>query len=292
MPHFSKKEKIILGVIIALIFLIPTTSLVIASRISSELKSQGMDIFQKGTVTKEATQSSLLDELKKTLGANPSPSPDSTPQFSLGPTLEFALNINGRPTQNQATKAFVGIAIGPVTTKPQYLISFKVDVPASGIYQNLPLAGLTTGNTYTAYFKGQSQIATSSSFTVKPTSNNIGTLFMLSGDLNEDNVINDQDSAVLNSVLGTTTKSANWNPNADLNTDGVVNTFDLAILQKNLGKIGAGGPWYSQITQTENSKIPVGSASAELISTTSASPNPNSGSPTKSGGYWMWIPAY
>jgi hypothetical protein len=294
---FSKREKIILATIIALILLIPLSSLVIAQRINSQnlASKASTEKTPLETSPSGSTLSSSLDELKKNLGATSDEitTDNSSSQLSFGPTLTFSINIEGRPSTNQAAKLFLGLAQGGITTSPQYLLSFKVSVPSTGTPPSVSLAGLTQGTTYTAYIKGPSQIATSSSFLVRPTETNIGTLNMISGDLNEDNIIDTQDLTIINALLGTTPNSSNWNPNADLNSDGVVNSFDRGIVQKNQGKIGAGGPWYSKISQlaTPLTTPPaIGSPSATLTATDSAKP---SGSLSEhGGGYWMWVPEY
>lgn len=199
----------------------------------------------------------------------PAPEPSSpTIPTSYGPTLSFKINIEGRPKDNQTAKVFVGIADGSVSTNPKFLLSFSVDVPASGVYSGLSLAGLNPGSTYTAVIKGPAQIAQAVSFSMSPAVSNLndGTAIILtSGDLNDDNVVNASDYSIAQKAAGSTIRSTNWNENADINKDGIINTFDLGIISRNIGKTGATGAWTSPIPKT-------GTASAGV------------------GGYWIWVP--
>lgn len=291
----SKAEKILLFLIIFLVIAIPIVSYVISIRFKADTEgsTQGESSravsFSPGPV--EVPPTSPLTELKNNLEAQSSPKPNTstTPnvQVNLGPTLSFKANLEGRPSDNQAGKVFVGIASGQPTGAPQYLLSFLVDVPANGMFSNLSLAGLSIGSTYTAYLKGPSQIATSSAFILKPTATDLGQVTMLSGDLNDDNVINNADAGIIRPILGARPNSTNWNPKADINADNVINNFDLGFITKNTGKVGASGAWTVQPQ--------VSTPSAEMIH---SAPSEHSGqfiggpeSPgDKSGGYWMWVP--
>lgn len=232
----------------------------------------------------------LLDSSSKMatiagLLASPSPSPSSEPSettiaTSYGPTLSLKVALEGRPADNQKSRLFVGIVEGSLTSNPKFLLSFTIDVPAGGSYENLSLAGLTPGSSYTALLKGSAQIATSSAFTMSPNVTNLnggGPLTLISGDLNDDNVINSSDYSIVQKALGATIKSAKWNENADFNKDEVINTFDLGLVKKNMGKAGASGAWTSPIPQ-------VSTPSASLSAPAVGSPDESS------GGYWIWVP--
>lgn len=216
--------------------------------------------------------------------ASPSPSPTAespTIATSFGPTLSFKISLEGRPAGNQTTRLFVGIAEGSLTSNPKFLLSFTVDLPATGEYSNLSLAGLNAGTQYTALLKGSAQIATASAFTMAPTNtmlNNGESINLTSGDLNEDNVVNSADYSIAQKALGATAASANWKENVDFNKDGVINTFDLGFITKNMGQIGASGAWTSPIPSTA-------SASASLTSPPTGGPLPDG-----SKGYWIWVP--
>lgn len=166
-------------------------------------------------------------------------------QLTFGPTLAFQLNLEGREESNQAGQIFLGLAAGAPQTNPTYLLSFLINIGSDGRHEGLSLSGLEIGKSYTAYIKGTAQIATASAFTVKPAFNNLGTLKLLSGDLNEDNVINSADFAIAKNALGSNPNSSNWNTNVDINKDNVINIFDIAFIVKNLNQTGAGGSWGS-----------------------------------------------
>ncbi len=227
-----------------------------------------------------ASESNVSNLQPETTPSPASYSESPTIATSFGPTLSLKTILEGRPAGNQATKLFIGIAEGTLSPNPKFLLSFSVDLPASGTYSNLSLAGLTPGTKYTALIKGSSQIAASSEFSMSPTVSTLNegaALNMLSGDLNEDNAITEADLSIVQRAFGASSKSANWNELADLNKDNVVNAFDLAIVTKNLGQVGASGAWTSPIPKTATPSAsldsPVGAPSFEEVQ-----------------GYWIWIP--
>lgn len=258
----SLKQKILLGVYIFLILSIP-----VGAYLASEQK-----VFKSSA---KAPQSSLT-KLKDLPQPSPKPKlidlsdpqtypddeePTASASLALGPTLSINLKLEGR-TVDQSAKIFLGIAEGnlnPLTSGVKYVLIFNINLPKSGQYSGLSLAGLVSGGTYTAFLKGPSQIATSSAFVLKPTQTSLNegnALIGLSGDLNEDNQVTSADYTI----------ALSGNKNADFNKDGVVNSPDLTILQRNLGKIGAGGVW------------------------TSPPPPGQTGSPSE--GYWLWVPGF
>lgn len=286
------KQKLLLGVYIFILLSIPVGAF-LASQYRTTVKSSASE--QKTTKPtlqippKPSTSpaKSLLNASQQaaagvTTTAIPSPEPSSpTIATSYGPTLSFKVTLEDRPNNNQATKLFVGIAEGTLTTNPKFVLSFSVDLPASGQYSNLSLAGLNPGSTYTALLKGSAQIAKSVTFTMSPTMTNLNggqSVNLISGDLNEDNVVNNTDLTIAQKATGATPKYSTWNENADLNKDGVINIFDLGIISKNIGKTGDSGVWTSPIPK---------------VTTPSASLNsPSIGGPVPSGtgGYWLWLP--
>ena len=226
------------------------------------------------------SESALKELLKE---ATPEAEETSSPTIptSFGPTLSFKVSLEGRPKDNQAGKIFVGIIEGSLTSNPKFLLTFLVDVSADGSFQGLSLAGLTSGNSYTALLKGSSQIASSSNFTMNPVETKLNgdqVLALLTGDLNEDNVINAADYSIAQKAYGATPASASWNQLVDFNQDKVINTLDLSLILKNLGKIGDSGAW--------TSPIPVATPSASLTETLPTG-SAYDGSNT---GYWLWIP--
>jgi hypothetical protein len=286
------KEKIILAVIFGLIILIPSGSFVLSQVIApSPAPTEEIGSYTPVSSPKAASDDSPLSKLVKELQATPSATPNSlinvTPTATegatllLGQTLGFRLILEGRPFEKYAAKVFLGLSNGQITNNPQYLLSFLINVPDSGIYSGLPLAGLDEGQQYTAYIKGPSQLATASAFVVKPTPIDLGILNLITGDVNEDNVIDSSDYNIVKAALGMTSNSQNWNPVLDFNLDNRINTLDLTIVSRNLGKIGMSGPWYSsQQSATKSATMSGGPVLG------GADNDPKSGK-----GYWMWMPA-
>lgn len=304
------RDKVIIAAILIITLLIPTGAYVLSLRFKTQSQAQEYN-FPVTSPKAEATTSSrlkeALDRLNQSQSGNStggtgetsgtqtttetgtSDSGVSDAQLVLGPTLGFSLILQGRPLDSQTTQAFLGIAAGQPTIRPTYLLSFMVNVPASGSFDGISLSGLDTGSTYTAYIKGNAQIATSSAFVVKATPTNLGALNLLTGDVNEDNVIDILDYNLVKKAIGTSPSSANWNELYDFNLDNVVNSWDLNIVLSNIGKTGASGAWYSY--------SPIATASAS--SSSSGSLDKDIGGPENEGvarrspgegGYWMWIP--
>lgn len=287
------KQRLLLGLYVFLILSIPVGAYLASKQ--QNISSQASDSTQAEPGTnpapKAATASAklqlLTDSLEKSKDLAPSPTPipsdTSSPTIasSFGPTLSFSVKLEGRPEGQEDGKLFVGIIEGSLSTNPKFILSFKVDVPASGLYGNLSLAGLTVGSKYTALLKGPAQIATSSAFVVSPDVTKLEggeAINLTSGDLNEDNVVNSSDYSIVLKAYGATPASSNWNAGADFNKDGVINAFDLSIVSKNLGQTGSSGAWTSPIP-------------TPATSSASLNNNPPVGGPATSGnGYWMWVP--
>ena len=270
------KQRLLLGLFILLILSIPVGAYLISQ--TQTYKSSASEPKQKLPVTSaKPTTSPAKDENNPS--EQTSPEHSTTIATSLGPTLSLKARLEGRSEGNQQTRLFVGIMEGSLTSNPKFLLSFTLDLPATGIYSNLSLAGLNPGTKYTALLKGSAQIATSSAFIMSPTVTNLNddqALPLASGDLNDDNVINSADYSIAQKAFGATPSSSNWNDNIDFNKDGVVNVIDLSIISKNLGSVGASGAWISPLPN---------------IATKSAEINTPIGSPNQSQGYWIWIPS-
>ncbi len=278
-------QKILLGIYIFVVLSIPIGAYLVSQQqtIKSRAEEDSAPIVKTAPKPTTSPAKELLSttqsNLSNTLLSTPQPSPEaSTPTIatSFGPTLSLKISLEGRPADNQATKLFVGILEGALSTNPKFLLSFSVDLATSGEYSNLSLAGLTSGTQYTALLKGAAQIASSATFTMSPTVSNLNegqAVTLISGDLNDDNVINSADYAIVQGALGKTKTSSGWNENIDFNLDGVINIFDLAIVSKNIGKTGESGAWTS---------TPAASSSASLA--------PSVGGPGQTSGYWLWIP--
>jgi hypothetical protein len=157
-----------------------------------------------------------------------------------------------------------------------------VNIPASGSFEGISLSGLDTGTTYTAYIKGEAQIATASAFVVKATPTNLSALTLLTGDVNEDNVIDSLDYNLVKAAIGSSPSSPKWNELYDFNKDNVINSWDLNIITSNLGKAGASGAWYSYTPLATASAVTSGSPSEEI--------EPGSKEENGKPGYWMWVP--
>lgn len=285
-------QKLLVGVYIFILLSIPIGTYLASQYQSIESKAKEQKpprpiakITPKpSTSAAKQLLTSSESNLNADLLASPSPEPSSsspTIATSFGPTLSLKVTLEGRPAGNQASKLFVGIAEGTLTSNPKFLLSFSIDVPASGEYSNLSLAGLSSGTSYTALIKGSAQIATTQAFTMSPTITNLNSgqsISLTTGDLNEDNVINSADFSIAQKALGSNSNSSNWNENADFNKDGTINTFDLGFITKNMGKTGATGAWVSPIPKAA-------SASAGLTDTP-----PIGGPQGGTDGYWLWIP--
>lgn len=285
------KQRLMLGVYIFVLLSIPVGTYLVSQ--NQTYKSQAKEEKipkQTAKVTPKPTTSpakQLLDSSQKAAGqgiaATSSASPsESSPEIatSFGPTLSLKATLEGRPKGSYSTKLFVGIAEENLTTNPKFLLTFTVDLPPSGEYSNLSLAGLTPGTRYSALLKGSAQIATSSAFTMSPMVTNLNdgeSVNLLSGDLNDDNVVNSADHSIAQKAFGSTSSSANWNENADFNSDGVINAFDLIIITKNIGQVGASGAWTSPLPK-------VATPSAGLT-------QPSVGGPLDSPGHWIWVPS-
>lgn len=283
------KQRLLLGVYLFVLLSIPVGTYlvsqyqIIQSRAQEQKSTKPLPQVKPAPnpTTTPAKELLSASETRTSLSLSPpSSSSPSSPEIatSFGPTLSFKAALVGRPEGNQATRLFVGIVEGALTGNPKFLLSFTVDLPASGEYSNLSLAGLSPGSSYTALLKGSAQIATSSAFTMSPAVTNLNDgqpLNLTSGDLNDDNVVNSADYSIAKKTLGVASGSSNWNENVDFNKDGVINAFDLGFIVKNMGQVGASGAWTSPIPK-------VASSSASLTS-------PPIGSPGD-GGYWIWIP--
>lgn len=240
----------------------------------------------------QGPESSLEKQLKQTLSPTPTeePTPEETANnnVSFGPTLNLKVTIEGRPKGHYATQAFIGIASGNVTKKPKYLLSFTTNIPKSGVFNGLSLAGLETGSTYTTYVKGAAQIDSAATLTLGPAVNLLNSgnaLNLTSGDLNEDNTIDNIDYNLAKGLYGTTSSSSGWNERADFNLDGVINNFDLGIISKNLGKTGASGLWYSKASGSPGL---LGIEASQTASPSGGDEPPDNNS--NRNGYWIWIP--
>ncbi|MDO8618912.1 MAG: hypothetical protein Q7R49_03100 [Candidatus Daviesbacteria bacterium] len=286
------KLKATLGIYVFLVISIPIGAYLASQQ--QTVKSRANEVSNKieGSVGPTIATTSAQQEIKNLLASgsatpSPTPSPSATVIVSYGPTLGFKLSLEGRPSGTQGSKVFVGITAGLNTGSQQsYLLSFTVDLPDTGEYSGISLAGLDVGSQYTAFIKPTAQIATSSAFIMTPATSTLNSgqaLNFLTGDLNQDNVINTADYNIAKASYGTTPGVENWNPVADFNLDGVINNYDLAYITKNMGQTGSSGPWQST---PQTGGVP-GNIGGE--SSASALPNATVG-PNGKPGYWLWVP--
>lgn len=267
------KQKLLLAGFVILVISIPVGSYLLSER--QTVTSKASEKIDRSILNlkplQEVSPAGELKKLSEQTSTLPVPTPSSS--ISYGPTLNFKISLEGRPQNKMATKLFVGIAEGKPAGTPSYLLQFNVDLPESGSFEGLSLAGLTPNNQYTAFLKSPAQIATSSAFLMVPTTttlNNGNPINLTTGDLNEDNLINSADYVIAKSALGASPGSPNWNSLVDFNLDNIINSLDLGIILKNMSKTGETGVWVSP--------TPQGSATS-------------SGSPAPSGaGYWLWLP--
>ncbi len=301
MFNFNRKTLLMIGGFIIIVIAIPFAAVLVKqtqvykSR-ASEIKiaSSSAEIISveeaTGSGALEVPNTSPLDELSKLIQASPSaspPAPDGpatagptpTPYVNLGfgPTLDVSINSQGRPAEKQAARAFVGLSSNTPIKNPTYLLTFTIDFPEDGLFRGISLAGLNPGSTYSVYIKGPGQIDSASSFVMSPTESKVGSdqpISLLSGDLNDDNIINSADYTIAKNLYGTTPTSRTWNKNADFNRDDVINTYDLGYITSNLGKTGASGTWIS----------------TPATASPSATPSSSGGSTSPSGGYWLFVP--
>ena len=278
----SLKLKLLLGLYVFLILSIPVGAYLASQRQTT--KSEAKE--EKPPVTKpiEPTQSPKNITLPSVAPKNEKSS--STPATTFGPTLNLKLILEGRPVSKMASKIFVGIAEAAASTNISYLLSFNIDLPDSGEFEGISLAGLSAGSNYQAIIKGPAQIATSSAFTMSPTVSNLNNgqpLTLITGDLNEDNVINSADYSIAKSLYGATEGLPNWNENVDFNLDGKINSLDLSIIIKNMTKTGDSGLWISTPA--------TGSAMLNDLNPMGTSATPSS-YPSGNPGYWLWVPGF
>lgn len=236
------KGRFLIGLYIFLLVSVPTGFYLASQRQNQKASAQSKP---DKTITQVQPSPSLIP---RTLVSSPSPVSETT-TATLGPVMDFILNLEGRLLNKQSAKIFVGIAEGGIVTNPKYLLTFSVDLPNDGRFTNLSLAGLTSGSRYTAYLKGPAQIATASAFTMSSFTTHLNdsqTLLGLSGDLNDDNTIDSTDLTIMKGLLGVFQTAANYNENADINLDGIINSTDLGFINKNINTIGTSGVWTSQ----------------------------------------------
>ncbi|MBI2011659.1 hypothetical protein HYS91_02720 [Candidatus Daviesbacteria bacterium] len=277
---FFQNRKALIGIFVGLIIAIPTLTFLLKTRVGFQSQASTDQPYNQTVTdkTKDKKGLSLEDLTKDTKGATDSA--EITPKVGFGPTLNFKIQLQGRPKSDQSTSLFIGLAEGDIKVNPPYLLTFTIDIDKTGIFEGLSLAGLTVGSKYSAYLKGTAQIASSSTFTMGGATNILNSnnpILLTTGDLNEDNTIDSLDYNIAKAAMGKTSKSPNWNGVIDFNLDRVINNLDLSIIVKNMSKTGAGDLYISKVS----------SQSGILTPSTGSTPNEL---PTPRGGYWLWVP--
>jgi len=299
----SLKTKLLLGVYVFLLLSIPVGAFLVSQTQNPNTSAKQPAKSPKASLLplKNDSKLSPVDEIKQLTSPDDSGStnPDASGSgaTTFGPTLNLKIDIEGRPVGQMATKLFVGIADNTASTL-KYLLSFTVDIPANGVFNGISLAGLEAGSSYKAILKGPAQLATSSAFVMSPGTTELNSsipVYLFSGDLNEDNLVNSADYSIIKSAFGSKSGEAGWNENTDLNKDGVINAIDLSIVYKNFGKTGASGIWVSTPPATSSGTIsPIGgpdsTSSGGPASPPGGSTPPPPGAPTQTDGYWFWMP--
>lgn len=298
------QQLLIIGFLFLIIF-IPLLLFLIGQRMQAEklptisYDPKGLSFAHNTTLTQSPPPASTPNP-RDVLGLatqSPTPPPETQPSF-YGPTLSFKVALEGRPANQQQSKIFIGIAQGMPTENPSYLLSYTVDVPPSGSYSGVSALGLLPGTTYTAYLKGPVQLVKAVPFNMSLNGTSLNSdqpISLTTGDLNQDNYIDNSDLQIEQNLLGTTPKSSNWNPNADFNQDKVVNTLDLLLIRKNQNLVGDSGKWYSApSTASTSARLdPIESERAQLNTTPSvggAEPSPSINPNGSTNGHWMWVP--
>lgn len=280
----STGTKITFFLFLMLLLIIPSGVFLLSERYKVQKGLNfGLNLNKPITnIPKEVPNLSPIDELKNAL--KNLTSDQQTPPAPLGPSMDLKISLEGRPLNNFSTKLFLGLAQGEEAIRnPEYLLILQIDIPKSGEYKNISLAGLSPGTSYVVYLKGLNTIDQAVKFNLGTNIvklNNLEAIRLTAGDLNEDNIINNDDVKIVQKFLGATSKLETYSQNADFNLDGVINNFDLKIVSDNLNKAGDSGPWFSKIKPSTGTTLPESSSSGlenEMIKEVE-------------GGYWLFVP--
>jgi lysophospholipase L1-like esterase len=118
-------------------------------------------------------------------------------------------------------------ASGPPTT-----VTASID--ATGAFA---FTGVAPG-AYTVHIKGAKWLQRDLQVVVQGTSAATASVTLLSGDVNNDNVVDLSDFSELAAAFGAASGDSNWDANADLNCDGLVDLTDFGLLAANFGLQG------------------------------------------------------
>lgn len=292
------ENRLILAVITFLFLLIPLTSYLMIQKaefehlIDPRFTTPKQSSFPEINVPQ--TNANSLQEMKNNIASLPSATPgfimDGEPAVlsaeASSSGLKLRVKMDERPVNNQATELFVGIGQGEAQANPKYVLSFLVDLDESGQYSGISLTGLDPNSIYTAYIKGVSQLATTREFTYHPGLIDLGLIPLISGDVNEDNIIDQNDLLLVKQSIGLTPKSPDFDSALDVNNDGVINGLDLSIVNQNMGKTGEAGVI---IPDNMTASTAHGIQQSATLETDLDTGSPEASSSAKDG-YWLWIP--
>ncbi len=189
--------------------------------------------YQEGGVDKSVQSNTVL-----TAVITPSPSPSPSPSLSASPspssspptqTMQILLTLQGRSDNSVSNGTLLIYNAGTSTLVYQ---KNDVSLPSSG-QGEIPVSGLVSGQYYDCKFKVPyflTSLVPNIQFSV-----NFGAIFavQLGGDLDNNNIINSIDFAILSNKWGQS------DPISDINKDGTVNTIDFSFLNSNWFKQGS-----------------------------------------------------
>ncbi|MFL5731609.1 MAG: dockerin type I domain-containing protein, partial [Chloroflexia bacterium] len=152
-----------------------------------------------------------------------------------GNTLTGHITTQGRPTQPNGLQSVpVTLTLRLASGGPDNEYSATTD--ASGFFTvSVPTTGI-----YNWRVKGQQTLATAGSVTISPGLNSQEMGLQLTGDANNDNVVNASDFAILKNSFGKSQGQLGYDARSDFTGDQVVNALDFTLLRGNFGTAGAG----------------------------------------------------
>jgi|GEM_PF-3856680 len=237
----SRKRKIQLGIVL----LIAVSIGILFANKFFNIFAEGNDIFNtatiyynEGGVDKSAQSNTVITELitpSPSLPPSPSPSPPPSPSPSPPPPtpslipspttqiMQITLTLQGRTDYSVSNGS---LRIYTAGTNNVIYENNNISLPSNGQGQ-VTVSGLIPNQFYDCKFKAP-YFLTSLVANVQY-SNNFGAIFGVQpgGDLDNNNIINSIDFAILSNKWGQA------DPISDINKDGTVNSVDFSILNSN-----------------------------------------------------------
>ena len=140
----------------------------------------------------------------------------------------------GRPVQ---PNAFQQLPITLTLKSGTAEYNFPVQTTdASGFFTTN--VNLVPAGTYSWRVKGTKYLASSGNVVLAGGTTRAEFGLMLSGDCNDDNIVNILDSSILKNSYGKVQGDAGYDDRADLTGDAVVNITDFNLLRQNFGMVG------------------------------------------------------